>query len=459
MISSVRRRMPAARSEDGLSLIEVLVAMMIFAFISTGVIYTMISVASVGRDSRARQVATNLASGEIDLARDTKDIFAVVDADRAPQVFNGDSFHVHVDAQWVSDPNLDFTCGGAGAGAGGALRYKRVNVTVTWDNMRSSTEPVRADTVIGPDEQINDPAKGTILVSVLNGAGTGNPNVAVSVSPTVPSVINPTDSQGCTYIMRVAPGTYTVSVSKTGYVDSNHNATASQSVSVTAGKTASVNFQYDSAATYRAVMSPAWVPPAGVTLRFPTNLKTTFWNTYGRYPRTPTSGAGSMTPQFKLHPYSTGYQAYAGECDAADPGLWPDVNAAGQDWAGVRADAAAATPGGTVDVGVPVGVVTIAGGGTGTYLKAVSQNVGIAGLAECPSTVVYEYGSVLGAGPTTIALPYGKWFLYRGGTAAFTPGTPIGSGSLTLVQPAAPTMANVAASGLVTLDPRQVVVP
>ncbi len=68
--------------------------MMIFALLSTGLLYTMLSVLSVGRDSRARQVAANLAAEEIDLARDASSLFDARAGRAPPCDLNGDTFHV-----------------------------------------------------------------------------------------------------------------------------------------------------------------------------------------------------------------------------------------------------------------------------------------------------------------------------------------------------------------------------
>ncbi|MCH3110243.1 prepilin-type N-terminal cleavage/methylation domain-containing protein, partial [Listeria monocytogenes] len=49
-------------SESGVSMIEVIVAMMIFAIISVGVSYSLLSAFTITNDSRSRAVATNLAA-------------------------------------------------------------------------------------------------------------------------------------------------------------------------------------------------------------------------------------------------------------------------------------------------------------------------------------------------------------------------------------------------------------
>lgn len=443
--------------DEGITLVEVIVAMVIFALVSTGFVYSMLSVVSLSRDARAREVAANLAAEEIDLARDAADLFALLDETRTVSL-NGDTYHVARSTSWVTNPEDEFSCGGAGgigAAAGSALRYKRVNVRVTWDHMRGGTEPVQSDTVINPAERINDPTRGTVIVSVLNGAGTGAAGITVSTSPSAGSVIAATDTQGCSYILKVPPGSYTVSVFRSGYVDAAQQTTSAQVVSVVAGQSTTVGFQYDQAATFTARL--ASTAPAGLTVRVPTNLKTTFTNTYGIFGRTPASGSGTLTPKFTLHPFASGYQAYAGTCDAADPMQWPEEVVAGGTLHGDRLPAQAAVPGGTATIDVPMGLVQIAGVTSNTYLTAVSETPTTPGAPGCVTPETLTFGNVLGAGTTVVALPYGTWKLYRGSSTSQT--TLLTGSALSVPAPAVPERTTISATGVVTLDPRVVVAP
>lgn len=440
--------------ESGMTLVEVLVSMFIFALVSTGIVYTMLSILQVSRDARARQVAANLAAEEIDLARDTQNLFALLDATRDVPL-NDDVFHIQRATQWVSDPNLDFSCG---AGGSGSLRYKRVNVTVTWDNMRPGTQPVRSDTVIDPNVRINDPTRGTILVSVLNANGSGVGGVSVSASPSPGSTPADTDAQGCSYILKATPTNYTVSVSEPGYRDGNQNATASASVGVAAGGSASVGFLYDRAATFTGQIAAGYTPPPGVALRLPLSMPVTFWNTYGRYPRSPDSGANTRNQGFVLHPYPSGYQAFAGSCERAEPGFWAPETVPGGTLRAAPVDAVAAAPGGSATIPVPMGILTVAGGGGGgSYLRA--EHVPTDASDPACTTTTLQFGNVLTASPTTIALPYGTWRLYRSSsaTATGTTGTLIGSGALTTPTPAIPERTTIATDGTIRLDPRVVI--
>ncbi|SDC21510.1 Type II secretory pathway, pseudopilin PulG [Sanguibacter gelidistatuariae] len=450
--------MIASEGEAGMSIVEALVAMMIFALVSTGIIYTMLSVLSVSRDSRARQVALNLASQEIDLARDTQDLFAVLDATK-DVTLNKDKFHVTRKTQWVSDPGASLQCGASSTGSAGAtLRYKRVNISVTWDGMRESTKAVQSDTVISPKGHLNDPSLGTILVSVLSGDGTGRSNVTVTASPASPAngakplTVAPakTDAQGCTYILKVIPGTYNVGVSATNYVSYLQEGTSSQIVGVAAGESAAVGFQYDAAATFVLKRAANFTPPPGVTVKFPTALDTTFISSYGAHVVTGTSA--------KLFPFSSGYTVLAGKyvapadgiqsCLSVDPAAWLDGTVNGVAVSSPQPIAVAAAGGQSVDAPVAMGVVTVGGSGGG-FVKAVSA-AAVGDDPGCAQKMTYAFDNI--GNNATIALPYGSWNVFRGSSAT---GATVPVPGAALV----PLNGGTVTGNSVTFDPRVEVVP
>lgn len=456
--------------ESGMSLIEVIVALFIFAIISTGVIYGMISVMAMTHDSRARQVATNLAASEIDLSRDKQDLFGLLTFDRTFDV-NGNEFTVHRVTQWVSDPGLSMNCGTGG----GALRYKRVDVTVTWPNMRAGTEPVRSNTVINPRAAINDPTKGTILVSVLGAAGTGQLGVAVTAVPGSPpngatplvAAPVPTDAQGCTYVLKVTPGNYNVKVTKANFIDNEQVLTTmTRTVGVGAGAAASVGFEFDEKVTVNLTYGAEYTPASNETVLIPAAFPTSFGSTHaadGTFNITP-AAAATRTRTVALYPFSSGYEVFAGDCLAADPAAWPIAKEGVQNFSGVRAPGIATLPGSVVSAAVPVGVVKLAlgTGASGASIRAIPVVGAASGDPGCPgggSSVPYSFGSGSGytvpaSGNVTLLLPYGSWSLYWG--SASNPATAVLDAQMSF--PAVPVPArSTKLAGVVSFDPRVVV--
>ena len=443
MITKLRRRLTAHGSpEGGLSLIEVMVAMVIFTVISVGVLYTMMNLLSVTRDSRNRQVAANLAAQEIDLARDVNDIFNVTTYSHDVSL-NGDTFTVTRKQEWV------YSTGGAAAcGAGsGALRYKYVEVEVEWDGMRAATG-VKSETFINPNARINDPAKGTLIISVTTAAGEGVSGVPITATPVSGSTLTATtDSDGCAFILGVAPNTFTVKISSPAastYVDISGVQEPTQPATVVAGTSASVPFTYDKAGTLNATYGAAG-------LLVPINLNTTLFSTRDAVNNTAT--VASNPRSFLVSPWPDGYSVVAGrtaDCRANDPSLWTasGLKANGEKPAAVATESAV-----TTNVVVPMIGVTVTGmsatGTTNRYLVAVSNSVTTAGQPNCLTQQILRFAQT-STTTMNIALPYGTWELHKGSSTTFTPSgsTKIGSGIT------AGAGGTVAGSGTVTLDPR-----
>ncbi len=457
-MNALRRRLAKQSAEAGLSLIEVIVAMLVFALIATGIGYTMIAALNLTQDSTARQQAANLASQEIDLTRSIDNLFNLVDK-TTTETINGITYTIQRTARWVSDPNVDQRCGAGG----GILRYKRVNVTVAWTGMTSSTPTVHADTVIDPGVRINNPDLGTVLITVSDSSGGPVAGATVTVTPATPangatslaSQPAATDSLGCTYALMVNPGNYNVTVTKSGYVDVTQNPTPSVLVSVAKSSASSAMMTIDLGATFPVHYATNYSDSSIV----PSNLDASFVSTYG------TSVKPNAPSSVTMFPFPAGYQVLAGVyndpatpanfCKSVDPAEWPAGTTGGVDYlAGVRPAAVAAVPGGTADpAAVPMGVVEVEMPGWPRYLLAVSQSSGPSGTADPGCDVVKQYSFGLrGAGEDVkIALPFGSWKLY----ASWSSSTPYNQLSISKLSPK--TAAQETSSGdILTLDPRQV---
>ncbi len=295
----------SARNEDaGFTLIEVVVAMLVFAIIATGFLYVMTSGLVQTRDTRARVVAANLAAQEIDLVRSAGSVLDVTNATYT-KTLNGDTFHVTVSWSWATSTGGSATCE-AGA-ATGALTYKRVTVEVTWDNMPPGGRPVYSDTAFTPRSKLNDPERGTILVGVIDAAGVGVSGVTVSLPSSSGVAAVTTDSDGCAYLLKVPPAeSYTVTASKSGYISDQQVSAPTATVPVTAGTTSRASFSLDRAATFPLT----YANNVAGAKSLPDNLTTTFISTYGNFQATSTTTANPKS--FTRFPLSSGYSIVAG---------------------------------------------------------------------------------------------------------------------------------------------------
>ncbi|WP_165314324.1 type IV pilus modification PilV family protein [Agromyces protaetiae] len=474
----------AAGDDAGFGLVEVLVAMLVFAIVAVSVAYSVTLTLTTTKDSKAREIALNLASAEIDSVRAIGDPFDVFSA--TSTVTQGETYTIQRVASWVSAAGADATC----SASGGTLRYKRVNVTVTWTGMGPTGIAARADTLMAPTSRINDPAKGTIFISVLGANGLGLAGVTPTVSGTSSPPVEPTDIEGCSFVLGVTPGNYSVSLNLPNYVDTTHTQNsrvpvATGTLAVVAGASTSFQFQYDRAglfptryATNRAAL--ATTPNMAIT--FPPNLKTNFVSTLGVYPRTESPTESGSNPRVatlststKLFPVQSGYQAFAGDyrattpeqagCEVADPAAWGLDNSTGVDLIGQRSQGQFAAPGATASpINVPMGIVQVARTASSNRNNLVAVQVTapqVDGEPTCAtSPLTIRFGAVFtNNNAIRIALPFGSWRLYA--TRQSTTSVP-GSDATVMVQPqhvtvlsnVIPGRANADATGIITIDPR-----
>jgi prepilin-type N-terminal cleavage/methylation domain-containing protein len=422
-VNTLRRRLGLDRTDDqGLSLIEVVVAMLVFAIVALGVAYSLITTLHTAKDARGREVALNLAAQTIDAARSVTDIFdPLLDTGVKPPTTmtvpgDGTVYTITREVEWVTSNGSDADCGSGG----GTLLYKEINVQVTWAGMVRSN-PVRADTIISPSSTINDPALGTILVSVHTASGAPVPGVAITTTPSTGSAIPVTDGDGCSYILKVPPGSYSVSASLAGYIDVGQDTTPTypQPIPVTAGSTSSAGFNYDKAATVQATYATNY---SSLVAKQPTNLNTTFTSTNGSTVIASTTSAVAKT--FSLYPGS--YTVAAGKyvpstapntgCVDSDPSQWlAGTNSSGQSIASPPPASIAVSPGSLVNpVGVPEGVVQVTLGGSSKTLTATNATPP-AGTGDpgCALPTTYTFGNQ--SGTILLALPFGSWtFTFNG---------------------------------------------
>ena len=212
-----------------------------------------------------------------------------------------------------------------------------------------------------------------------------------------------TSADGCAFFAFQPIGAYTVSLNKAGYVNDQLLTGPSQSATVGAGSTVSLQFQYDNAAT----MNLTLVGGAGGVI--PANIPVTLANTHLLPSGKKTfAGTGSSRSLLGLFPYVDGFESFAGSCLAADP---EGMNGAVAIYPGASRDAVTSvTPGGTSAATVNLHSVIIH-----TQQSAVTPRPGATVTARnltdagCPTVVIYTVGATDASGNITAALPYGNW--------------------------------------------------
>ena len=458
---TARLRRAIARDE-GIGLVEVMVALMVFSIIAIAIGYSMLSITRITAESAHRETAANLAAAEVDRIQAQPDAFNVHSSTVNTPPIDGIVYTIKTSIGWVSTTGSTGSCGTGG----GNLQYKRVNVEVTWPG-RYLSNPVRVDSALAPDARINDPSYGTILVGVTGEDGTGRSSVTVTVTPVsggaaaITDTIDPTDVDGCSYILKVVPGVYKVVVTKSGYVSKVDQQPASPSkddLQVVAGATATAAFTYDNASSFTLNYSPN----ATAVATIPNNLDVTFSGGLSDIIKT------TPASPLKLYPMAAGYQAVAGAysaCQNVDPANWNETTT---QYSGTRAGAVGTAPGGSGALSIPMGVmqVKIPNDDTKRYVTAVQQVTAGGGNPGCVTTKTYTFPRFPKNSSQYIALPYGTWRLYYGNTSAATTTAITTAGDIvvlaSVVQPDGAGVllkdipgASTFTGGIVTLDPRE----
>lgn len=444
MISRIAERLRSSReNEDGFTIIEVMVAMTIFALIAAGIAAGITASLVLSKDTRAREVASTIAMEDIDGLRDLPSIFDIKSGTDSPKVGN-QTFALTRKVSWTRSSGSATACGTGE----GVLSYKAVTVTVSWKTSASSSgsQQVTMSSAIAPLTNINSDSTGSILIGVTNANGVG-------VSGIIPTVTGPdgvtmpaTDAEGCTYVSGVAPGTYSVKIARSGYVDSNQQVSpSSQTITVAAGASGAAAFSFDVAAKYTFTYTST--PDVGAML--PTNMPTTLIN--------PTSGTTQLpntASSASLFPYGS-YRVVAGSyvvdasgtssstCLSPEPGSWTTPNAKSK----------VGTPSEPLNnkatITVQMGAVKLSGLTAGKFLTAKTTTP-VNGDPGCAAGMTLQFPK-LAAGTASIALPWGTWKIYSGDTAGST------TNALALTNENAAMVTNGAVrSGAVMVDPRPV---
>ncbi len=416
MRCSLPRLRPRRIADDaGVSLVEVLVALVLLGLLASAVLTTLLLTVNTARSNGNRVVAANLVTDRIESLRDS-DVFGIPDGRvEADQTVRSTIFHLITDAAYVPVSAATSTCDAA---AGSRPAYKRITVTATWSRM-GSIPAVRADTLVALPITGMDNTKGSLAVplKLASGEPAAGHVVTLLLPPaTLVGTQQTTGADGCALFTGLTPGTYTVSINSPGYT-SYPGATSQWTVtgnSVTAANvTKLAEVPYDRggflAYTYATPSANSYTAPAGLPLTLsltsPSLFPTQRLKQCGA-PAVPcVSGTGmAASPRVTttLFPFTTpGYVAFAGDCaDSAPAALPAGVNVA------PGATAMTIVPLGGVDVRVQQSAMT-------TWLARPVYAVHVADPV-CIVQESYAIGTTAastGAAPPAlkVALPYGTW--------------------------------------------------
>jgi prepilin-type N-terminal cleavage/methylation domain-containing protein len=418
-------------SERGLTMIELMVSLVVFAIAATAIVAGLIATMSSTTSSRNRLQASSLAAREMEIVRNEFVATKTGPADLgvANQVTNphplpggiagsplnvdGSPYTVVRNVEWLAAGTGKSACDG-----GAALTYPSlaVSVSVTWPRM-GSVKPVVANTVLTPPKGILASDLSFVAVRVAGVTNLPMPGQAVKLTGPGGPYSDTTAADGCAVFPLSSAGTYIASLDTSGvYVDPVGNTNPSQTFTVALSKLVQGSFSYDLAATLAVTLytdpSPFSLPTGGVVIGLP-KPRISLYN-IGIPPLgamsvvsspTLTALGTTVTSIGRLWPYTTGYAIWAGSCKQSDPVA-----------AGGTGVVVPTPPGATPALSIRLAPVTI----TATSLLGIP--IGSATVTATPVTatncVAPDTGLTLGVtnsvGVLTTSLPVGKWILKVG---------------------------------------------
>jgi Tfp pilus assembly protein PilV len=401
---------------DGFTIIEVLVATTILMTALIGAALLFENAIIVSGNTRNRVVAAHLATEALEKVRGTAadpTKFASLPQGNTPstRTVNGIRYSISQDIRPVDFTSSTSSCNTPFNSNSVFL----VSESVTWPGM-AGTKPVTQATTLAPPVGAFTADKGAIAVKVFDSNGAVRSSIRVTVVGGTTNTTIETTSEGCAFFVGLAPGTYTVSVVEGTGVGDQETTTPSQSTSVTVGSTASIQFNYDTAAR---VDASGWsngvaTPATGI----PLSIGNAGLQPYSQY-----SIAAGQTSFPTVFPYANGYSVFAGNCTDNNP-LGKDTNR-NLFYPTLVVTPLNVDPGATSSTAVPLyDVPVFVKNGSGTGQSAATVTATATATFPAPNgqyTRVCTSGTGTGTAPTlglvttdtagnsTTAMPLGHW--------------------------------------------------
>ncbi|MFI7588886.1 hypothetical protein ACIB24_17620 [Spongisporangium articulatum] len=220
--------------ESGFTILEVVMAMTIFAVMVPATMSVVAKTTSGVTDNRSRVVAASLVASQIEQVRTlTADN---ISASSTTRTIGSVTYTVAQTVTTASANGSTISCSTTASQV--PVLYKLVTVKATWPNM-GSIQPVRADTLV----QATTAGKGALSVSVTNSSGGAVASLPVTLSN---GQTGTTDANGCVIFTNITPGSYTATLNSAGYVGQNGlQSVTSPSATVTAQTITKISMTYD----------------------------------------------------------------------------------------------------------------------------------------------------------------------------------------------------------------------
>jgi Tfp pilus assembly protein PilV len=322
--ASLRRARRSIRAEAGFALIEVVVSAGLLMVVAGGVLAGIDGPSAISTKNEVRTQGSALAQQDQERMRamPVSSLTGYTQTRTVPVA--GTNYSVYSRAIWIRDSNDTSSCTVPVDDTSGD--YIKITSRVTAPGPGT---PVELNSLVSPPPGTSTSAnKGDLSIQLKDQLD--QPVVGQNVSISGPQSMSvATNSEGCAVFGLINQGTYTVSYSRSGWVDPSAVSNVSFNTSVTAGSSSVVTKNYAQAGTISASVntSVSGVVSAslakGVTIvngGIPTGTLT--------FPAVPASGSSSYS--LAVYPFPSGYGVWAGTCTSGNPTQYgqPAVSAA-----------------------------------------------------------------------------------------------------------------------------------
>jgi hypothetical protein len=328
--------MSCLRGEAGDTMIEVVMAALIVALIAAAVFTGLSAAAHIAGAQRHESAAAALAQQDEQRLRGltVQDLVASASGSCTSavppdgngcytQTIDNETYTITSTAKFYSASSGSASCTTSGIAS---ADYIATSSVVSWQNANDGRQPIEEHSLITPS------TGGQIVVAVQDNVVTpvtGLASATVTITGPGSSTATQsatTDSNGCALFAAVTAGTYSVSATiPSPYV--TYGGTATQSVALANNQTQTVTFNVAQAATINASFqtrvngTASAIPFDTFSLRATSESAAQSFGTVGTYATPPATVSTGAT----IYPYSSGYDAYAGNCTNDDPGASSDT--------------------------------------------------------------------------------------------------------------------------------------
>jgi Tfp pilus assembly protein PilV len=234
-------RSPALRSERGAFLVETLVGAVLVAIVAVAMFSAMDGVNQASGRTKGRAMSASLAQNDQERLRSMP--VSMLSGLRQAQVkpINGVNYNVDSRADWISDGTSSTDCTADGKGAD----YIKITSKVT-PTSQPGLQPVTVTSIVTPAPGTFLATQGSLAVTIVNRTGAGVPNLAVTINGPV-TVTDVTDANGCVFFGYEPIGSYVVSASRAGWVDTMGRSLLSATVNIASQQISTKSLSYDQA--------------------------------------------------------------------------------------------------------------------------------------------------------------------------------------------------------------------